>query len=160
MDNNKLIIGIIVAVAAFLGAPFALRALRPVPTALAAAKSSTQTTASNAPAAPQNPAYSPGQPQTQIQQQPQAGQPGLDAQSLVGTQWEVSATQGTVKFQFNAGGQGLALHPIMGQIGATWTCSGNQVNVTLSVFNQTTTVSALIQGNTLVGQGCTIRRLQ
>lgn len=159
MDNNKLIIGIIVAVVAFFGAPIAMRALRPAAAPVAAAKPGVPATAPTTYAPAQNTAYSPGQPQAQMQQQPQAAMSGLNAQTLVGTQWEVTAQQGTIKFQFNPGGQGVAIHPLVGQIAATWTCSGNQVTVTASAFNQTMSASAQIQGNTLVGQGCTIRRL-
>jgi hypothetical protein len=85
---------------------------------------------------------------------------GLNAATLVGTLWEVSAPQGTLKFQFNAGGQGIASHFLLGQIPATWTCTGSQVTVSLTVMNQAQTVNATIQGGNLVGQGCTIKRLQ
>jgi hypothetical protein len=163
LDNNKLIIGVIVAVAAFLGAPFAMRALRPAAAPVAAAAPMAGQAAPAPYATPQNPGYAPAQPQAQQQQQlqqPQAGQQELNAQTLVGTLWEVRATQGTVKFQFGAGGQGFAIHPMAGQIPATWTCSGNAVNVTAAAFGQTLTLSALIQGRNLVGQGCSIHRLQ
>ena len=164
MDNNKLVIGVVLAVAAFLGAPIALRALRPAPVAVAAAPAATATAPApgNAYAAPQNNAQQ-GYPQAQQQewQQPQGGgQAELNAQTLVGTMWEVRATQGTVKFLFNANGQGVATHAIAGQIPASWTCSGNQVNVTASAFGQTLTLSALIQGQRLVAQNCSIHRLR
>ena len=115
----------------------------------------------NVPAQPQaqQQPQQPQQPQGQWQQ-PQAAQQGLNAQTLVGTLWEVRATQGTVQFQFGAGGQGVAIHPVAGQVPATWTCSGNQVNVTASAYGQTMTLSALIQGNNLVGRGCSIHRLR
>ena len=157
MDNNKLLIGLIVGVVAFFGAPFVLQVLRQQAPAVAPAAASPvpAAAAQNAVAAPQMPA-APAQPQPAYA--PSAG--GLDAQSLVGTMWEVSAPQGTIKFQFNAGGQGVAMHAFLGQMPASWTCSGNAVNVTLTVMGKPTTVSATIQGNSLVGQGCNIRRLQ
>ena len=176
MDNNKLVIGVIVAVAAFLGAPFAMRALRPA----AAAPSAVPTEGAAAPAAgrnarnhhggARNSANAPAQPQAQQPQQqqqpqeqwqqPQAAQQGLNAQTLVGTLWEVRATEGTVQFQFGPGGQGTAIHPVAGQVPATWTCSGNQVNVTASAYGQSMTLSAVIQGNNLVAQNCSIHRLR
>lgn len=165
MDNNKLVIGIIVAVLAFLGAPFAMRALRPAAAApVAAAAPAAGTTAPAYPAAP-NAAYAPAQPQPQPQQeqqwqQPQAAQQGLNAQTLVGTMWEVRAVQGTVKFQFGAGGQGIVFHPLAGQVPATWNCSGNQVNASASAYGQSLTLSAVIQGNNLVAQNCSIHRLK
>ncbi len=164
MDNNKLVIGVIVAVAAFLGAPFVMRALRPAPAAYVATAAAPAGQTAPAPAA-QNQAYNPAQQPAQAQQQqqweqPQAATQELNAQTLVGTMWEVRATQGTVKFQFGAGGRGTATHSLAGDIPATWTCSGNQVNVTASAYGQTLTLSAIIQGQQLVAQNCSIHRLR
>ena len=91
---------------------------------------------------------------------PQAAQQELNAQTLVGTLWEVRATQATIQFQFNAGGQGVAVHPLAGQVPATWSCTGNQVNVSASAYGQSMTLSATIQGNSLVAKDCSIRRLR
>ncbi len=154
MENNKLTIIIVVGIIAFFAAPIVIQKLRPVaaPAPVAPAQVGVPSPAPggypgapNAPAPGQAPAPLPG---------------GLNAQTLPGTMWEVSAKQGTIKFQFNPGGQGLGLHPLIGQIPATWSCSGNQVNVTATAMGQTMNISAMIQGNDLVGQGCTIRRLQ
>ena len=157
MENNKLIIGVIVGIVAFFAAPIVIQKLRQqqAPTApVAAATPGARAAAPGFPSAPG--AVAPGG-------QVQAPAPipgGLTAQTLVGTMWEVSSPQGTIKFQFNAGGQGVGMHALLGQLPATWTCSGNQVNVAATVMGRQQAISAQIQGDNLVGQGCTIRRLQ
>jgi hypothetical protein len=156
VENNKLIIGIIVGIVAFFAAPIVVQKLRQQQTPAvpaAAAKPGASAAAPGFPAAPG--AVAPGQAPAPA---PIPG--GLTAQTLVGTMWEVSSSQGTIKFQFNAGGQGVGMHVLLGQLPATWICSGNQVNVTATVMGRQQTISAQIQGNNLVGQGCTIRRLQ
>ncbi|HOJ69966.1 MAG TPA: hypothetical protein PK379_08740 [Candidatus Hydrogenedentes bacterium] len=101
-------------------------------------------------AAPQAPAYAPAP----------AAMPALDANSLVGTMWEVGTPYGKVTVTLNAGGQAVATHPMIGSVPGTWTVQGNQVIANANAMGRNLTVACQIQGNQLFLNGQPVRRLR
>lgn len=91
---------------------------------------------------------------------PPPNPPGLNAQTLAGTAWEVGTEYGPVQVQLLPGGQVSASHALAGQLSGTWRVNGNQLVVQVSVEGKMETMRATIQGNTLVAEGQQIRRLR
>ncbi len=89
-----------------------------------------------------------------------AGGGALNAQTLVGTSWQVDSPHGPVTVEFHANGQGVAQHSMVGSIPATWRVQGNQVKANASFMGQNVNISATIEGDKLVADGQNIRRVR
>jgi len=91
---------------------------------------------------------------------PPPSRPGLNAEPLGGTAWEVGTEYGPVQVQLLPGGQVSASHALAGQLNGTWRVNGNQLITQVSVEGKMETMRATIQGDTLVAEGQQIRRLR
>lgn len=86
--------------------------------------------------------------------------PMLDANSLIGTTWQVSHQMGKVEVQFYGGGNAVAKHMLLGELQGNWYVDGSNVVVNAYIGNKAQTIKAQIRGNALYYDGVQITRIR
>lgn len=171
--NKKLIIGGIVALVIILALPLLLNFLgqtapAPEPQAPRAAPAPSRALPAEeeTPPTPPEPivwegTHEPPPPVTpQYQQRDAGGQAELNAETLVGTAWEVPTPHGTVQIELGPNGQATASHPLVGSIPGNWQIRGNRVTASATFMGESVSIDATIQGNRLSVPGQNIRRVR
>ncbi len=147
--NYKLLVGFLAVLAIVASLPLVAGLRSPASTPAPAETAPPPETLPAPPAIPANEAPA-----------PPPSPPGLNAQTLTGTAWEVGTEYGPVQVQLLPGGQVSASHALAGQLNGTWRVNGNQLIAQVSVEGKMETMRATIQGDTLVAEGQQIRRLR
>ncbi|HPU97370.1 MAG TPA: hypothetical protein PLO53_05365 [Candidatus Hydrogenedentes bacterium] len=163
-DNTlKTVLAVVGVVVLILALPVVVRMVRGNTAAAVAATAPAPASPgyTPVPAPPAAPPVPGGMPQAPAYPAPvAAGAPTLDANSLVGTMWEVNSPYGRISVTLNPGGQLIASHPMVGNIPGTWSVQGNNVVANATAMGRDLTIACQIQGNQLFVNGQPIRRLR
>lgn len=146
--DRKLILGVVLVLVLLLGFPL-------LPAAIKAVQSPGGSAAGTSP-----PASEPSEPTPAPVASVAPAPPVLNAQSLVGSAWQIDTQYGPVTAYLNAGGIATATHPAFGGLSGTWQVNGNALIVTANVLGQTQTIQCTISGTQVLYNGKPVQRLQ
>ncbi len=149
--DNRLLIGFIVFLAAFLIFPIAMQKVRE----------------SQSPSE-QSPAAEGQQPKINVAEIAELNQPPLlNEQNLVGSEWQVQVEQYKVKITLAAGGIGYATHPLakaitgMDYLEGRWRVNYDQLSISTNFAGQEHSVTLKISGsNVYYIQGSKYEKVQ